>query len=476
MSKAKVNWDQLNPEITYEGRAITLPGDPAKMPPRKAVEALNRLIKDEEQVFNLHEIIDAYPHDAAVAFVKAMTKLYGWASPQSTPGFFGDNPPIMLTVKVGVNDDDVVQCPMGQFVLPGVEAPINTIIHNFGNGKGPMFVVHGMVQKKDRHVILELVTEARRIVKEESIYLGKSIRLGVDDDGDLDMDDPPTFFDASNTDDVILDDDIMSQVETSILVPIRHRLRCKKEKVPLKRGILLHGRYGTGKSLTARWVAQTCVENGWTFILLDKVQGLRAALEFANRYSPAVVFAEDIDRVASERDESANDLINVIDGVLSKRAEIMTVLTTNFPEKLDQVILRPGRLDDVIELRTPNASTVEKLIRYYAGKLLNPDEVLNLVGIELQGQIPASVRECVERAKLGMIGRDDNRISASDLLTAAKTMKNHLALLNRDQKPQSAAERLAESLHEVVGNGSQNSLDMIPDIREDVKSIYNQVC
>jgi SpoVK/Ycf46/Vps4 family AAA+-type ATPase len=73
-------------------------------------------------------------------------------------------------------------------------------------------------------------------------------------------------------------------------------------KVPLKRGVLLEGPYGTGKTLTAFVTAKKCVENGWTFIMLDRVAALKEALTFARMYAPAVVFAEDIDRsVEGER-------------------------------------------------------------------------------------------------------------------------------------------------------------------------------
>lgn len=474
----KLNWDSINPEIQYLGRVITIPGEPGKMPLNEAIKALQRLRDDEEQPFLVHEVFDAYPHDAAVAFVKAMTKLYGWASPQTLMTFFGPRPPVMLSVKVGFNDEDVIQCPLGEFKLPGVENNISTAFTEDGKGR-PVYLVSGVVKKKDRHIILELVTETRRILKEESIYRGKAIRLGVDDFGNLDLSDPPMFFDASDTtkESVLLDPDIMEQIETSVLVPIQNAERCKKLKIPLKRGILLEGPYGTGKSLTARMVAATCVQNGWTFVLLDKVQGLRTALEFANRYAPAVVFAEDIDRIASERDEKANDLINTIDGVVSKRAEIMTILTTNFAEKLNPVILRPGRLDAVISLRAPNAATAERLIRHYAGSLLSGDEPVKAAGAELAGQIPASIRECVERAKLGMIGRGDTKLVSTDLVTAARTMKNHLNLLNRDNKQPTAAERLAESLHAVVSNGKDEVplAPMLADIKDDTETIRNAV-
>ena len=374
------------------------------MPTEKAIEALQRKLADDNQQFNVHETIDAYPLDAAVAFVKAMAKLYGWSSPVSTPGFFGATPPQMISVKTGFRDDDVVQCPIGAFMLPGVSSLVNTTITK-DNKNRQVFVIYGKVKKMDRHLLIELATETRRIVKEESIYRGKAIRLGVDFDGSLDTEEPPMFLDVSAKDELIFDADIQDQIDTNILVPICNTDLVRKNKIPLKRTILLEGPYGTGKSLTARMAARVCEANGWTFILLDKVQGLRAALEFGLRYSPAVVFAEDIDRIASERDENANDLINMIDGVLSKRSEIMTILTTNFADKLDLAMVRPGRLDAVISLRAPSDEAVARLLRAYAGNLLAGDAQVDGAARELSGQIPASIRECVERAKLGMIGR-----------------------------------------------------------------------
>lgn len=478
----KTNWDRLDIGIEHHGRAITLPEDPAKMPLDKAIEALMRKQQDEMQPYNVFEVIHAgHPHDAAVAFVKAMANLYGWASPVSTPGFFGPRPPQMISVKCGPKSEDVIQCPLGAFKLPGVDQHINTIIDSY---EGRLqFIVHGQVLKKDRHLFLELANEARRIVKAESIYQGKAIRLTVDEYGNLDMNRAPEFLDVSDTSEssLIFDDAIRAQINTSILTPIKATDLCRKHKIPLKRGILLEGPYGTGKSLTARMVGNVCTENGWTFVLLDKVQGLRAALEFANYFAPAVVFAEDIDRIAEERDEDCNDLINTIDGVVSKNSELMTILTTNHVEKLSQVILRPGRLDAVISLRAPTQDAVEKLIRYYAGTLLSADVSVTEAAKELSGQIPASIRECVERAKLGMIARKDTKLNDGDLTVAAQTMKNHLALLNKDKNTGfSAADMLAKGLQDVVLNGRGDKLDKTHEwaqrIDRRVSDIHDNVC
>lgn len=466
-------WDKLDVPIEHAGRAITLPADPASMPVSVAIAALQRREKDDNQPYQVMEKFDAYPHDAAVAFVRAMQTLYGFASFESQvyEGFFGkiEVPPQMISVKVGVGDDDVVQCPIGKMHLPGVGDPVETMLHNRLG-----FLIHGEIKKKDRHVVLELATVTRAILKEHSIYRGKPVRLGVQDDGELDLTSPPSFMDVSDISegDVLFDPDIRAAIDTNILVPIRATAACRAHGIPLKRGILLEGQYGTGKSLTAKMAARVCELNGWTFILLDKVQGLKAALEFANRYAPALVFAEDVDRVAQVRDEKANDLINTIDGVVSKRAEIMTVLTTNFVESLNPVILRPGRLDAVITLRPPNAETVQRLVRYYARELLSGKEELGELGKELEGQIPASIRECVERAKLGMIGRAADKLSQDDLLTAARTMKNHLALLNRKQAEETVEQKLAGSLRKVILDGRGESIDYV---RRGINAVANDM-
>lgn len=447
-------WDRLDTPIRYDGRSITLPNSPEEMPTEKAIEALQRKLEDENQMFQTSEIIDAHPLDGAVAFYKAMVQLYGWASPQTVRTFFGPKPPTMLSVQVGPELEDVIQCPIGRFLLPGVKEPVNA---TFGeNEKGqPAFVIYGEVKKKDRHVLIELAKVTREILKASSIYRGKPIRIAVNEDGELQLRQSPEFLKVSDitTANLIFDDVVMGQIETNILVPIREAATCRQYGIPVKRSILLAGPYGTGKSLTARLVAREGELHGWTFILLDKVQGLREALEFAKRYAPAIVFAEDIDRIASERDEEMNDLINTIDGVVSKTTEVMTVLTTNHADKLNPVILRPGRLDAVISITTPSPKTVERLLRFYGGALISAQEDLTTAGEALADQIPATIREAIDRAKLSMIGRKGNTLIAQDIVVAAKTMKDQLDLLNRKLPVETNAEKLERALQAAIGNG-----------------------
>lgn len=446
-------WDNTDVGIDYRGKKITLPDDPERMPIPKAVEALNRIMKDQEQEFQVREVIDAFPTDGAVAFLKAMVKIYGFTSPQTVYDFWGAHPPTMLTIKTGHHIEDVMQVPMGRFVLPGVDNPIDTGMAPIGPSGSLVYFVQSKVKKKDQDRLLKIVNEARRIVRSESIYQGKPLRFAVNDDGSINMGNPPEFMNVSGIgpQDVIFDDIVTAQIETSIMTPIKRMAACRQAGIPPRRSVLLEGPYGCGKSLTARLAARIAELHGWTFVLLDKVQGLKSALEFANRYAPAVVFAEDIDRIAQERTEEANDLINIIQGVVTVNTNVLTVLTTNFVEKLNKAILRPGRLDAIIRIEAPGPETVERLIRHYAGPLLEAGADLKPVGVEMQKQIPASIREAVERSKLTMISRGADQINGDDLYVAAHSMKNHLDLLNDGGGAQpSAGDKLAAAFREVV--------------------------
>ncbi len=187
-------------------------------------------------------------------------------------------------------------------------------------------------------------------------------------------------------------------------------------------------------------------------------------MAFARCYQPAVVFAEDVDRVTDgERDVNMDDILNTIDGVESKGTEIITILTTNHVENIDQAMLRPGRLDSVISVSPPDAAAAQKLVKIYARGLISENECLDQVGKELDGQIPAVIREVVERSKLAAIKRlnpgEPLSVTQDDLVVASRGMKHHLELLQVKAPEPTAAERLATALHETVLNGSGEKIE-----------------
>lgn len=428
-------FDAIDVSVGHDGKKIVLPAVPTDMSYKEAAKVLLRKDKEEEEVVVVQEKTTAFYFDGLIAFNKAMREVFGWVEARPTMTMFGPQPPEIVVIETdfGVRTEVLA----GKFVLPGVEGEIYTNAERDRDNR-LVFTIQASIKRKHAHIVRLLGDKTREIVARESIYRGKAIRLRTDDDGTL-TSEAPTFFDISGADKMalIFSDSVTEQINVNLFTPIQYTSASRRLRIPLKRGVLLSGKYGTGKTLTATKTADICVKNGWTFILLDRVAGLREALSIARLYQPCVVFAEDIDRsmAGQERTEAIDDILNTIDGVESKGTEVFTVLTTNHLDEINQAMLRPGRLDAVIEITPPDAIAARKLMRVYGAGMIDENDPLEEAGAELEGQIPATIREATERSKLYALcisGGTDGKITDAALAASARQMKAHLHLLNRD--------------------------------------------
>lgn len=448
-------------QIQREGEQIIVPQN---MDLAEAKEWIERRMVEEKTPIAVDESFDCHPYEGAYALQRALNKKFGFVSLGKTPGMFGPTPPLMIALEIGLGDDgtvQTVQVPWGRIQIPGVTGYIQTSIEVRENR--PVFSISGQVLQGQRHVVKEIANLVRQFLREASVYRGKAFKARFPDphSGPSLEDFCPKFIDLRNVNsgELIFSEEVEEKIDVNVFEPIVSTQSCRDENIPLKRGILLEGPYGTGKTLTAYVTAQKAVANGWTFIYLDSVNDLEQAIRFAQQYQPAVIFAEDLDQVLNgeNRDEEVNGILNTIDGVETKSSEIMVVLTTNNVEKITQAMVRPGRLDAVITVTPPDAKAVERLIRHYGRGRLVENENLNEVGRALAGQIPAVIREVVERSKLASIRRrrltgTSSGIAASDLLTAAKGMLSHLELLKpKAVDPRSELEKFGTALGQGLG-------------------------
>jgi transitional endoplasmic reticulum ATPase len=167
---------------------------------------------------------------------------------------------------------------------------------------------------------------------------------------------------------------------------------------------------------------------------VDRVIGLHEAYRFARRYAPAVIFVEDIDRVTEGgRSVKVDDILNNCDGIESKSLEVITIFTTNHVENIQKAMIRPGRIDVVLHIGAPDAVAAARLIREYSKDILAPGEDITEASQIMAGNIPAMIREIVERAKLYCINRSTDTtevlLTNRDLVEATKLMQGHMDLL-----------------------------------------------
>ena len=154
----------------------------------------------------------------------------------------------------------------------------------------------------------------------------------------------------------------------------------KKYNYIHKRGILMYGEPGCGKSGIIQLISQQLIEKDGIVLNVkdeddvDKFTSFIATFRKVEPNRPLVVLLEDIDSLAGENRFQTARLLNILDGV--KQIDgVVYIATTNYPEKLQERITnRPSRFDRRYQVELPN----EEIRRAYINHKLNEDDLKNV--------------------------------------------------------------------------------------------------
>lgn len=154
------------------------------------------------------------------------------------------------------------------------------------------------------------------------------------------------------------------------------------------RRLLLYGPPGTGKT-TLAYRAAEAVGDGRTLRLDPGIvgrTGTGALVEIVRFLSPDVVLLDDLDRQQKDSGELLHALSELSRG-------LVVIGTVNTLETLDPALLRPGRFDEVLEVKEPGPAHREAILRHYCQKFTVPFDEGLMAAID--GFSPADIREVV---------------------------------------------------------------------------------
>lgn len=262
-----------------------------------------------------------------------------------------------------------------------------------------------------RHLIVE-----RNVFRRQIITFGVS-RMGYAGAGPIVFLRRPVVA----RDEVVLSADAMEKIERQIQAIARHAERLRASGQHVKRGLLLHGPPGNGKTLTVRYLASRMRDHTIVVLTGESLAMIRPACGLARMLQPAMVILEDVDLVAQERTMPGShgvlfELLNEMDGI-GEDADVSFVLTTNRASLLEPALAaRPGRVDLAIEIGLPDDAARRRLIDLYGRGLdLRVDDPTAVV-TGTHGVAASFIKEMMRRAAL--IAAEDasgnGRISVSD--------------------------------------------------------------
>ena len=137
-----------------------------------------------------------------------------------------------------------------------------------------------------------------------------------------------------------------------------------------KRGILMYGEPGCGKSGIIQLISKQLIENDGIIINIKDTEDVDLFMDFITTFRkiepnrPLIVLLEDIDSIAGENSYSTSRLLNILDGV-KQIEDVVYIATTNYPEKLqDRITNRPSRFDRRYKVELPNEDIREAYIRH----------------------------------------------------------------------------------------------------------------
>ncbi|KAI3871300.1 hypothetical protein MKX03_009643 [Papaver bracteatum] len=159
--------------------------------------------------------------------------------------------------------------------------------------------------------------------------------------------------------------DILHELINDILIPLRYPKMLQQLGTNPVSGILLHGPHGCGKSELARAIGNEAKVPFWEIsanTVLSGISGeseesIRAIFSEAYRSSPSIVFIDEIDAIASKRDNLQTEIAKK--NKFTKHTQVLNAHTRDMTattriDAIDPALRRPGRFDREFDLGIPD--------------------------------------------------------------------------------------------------------------------------
>jgi transitional endoplasmic reticulum ATPase len=257
-------------------------------------------------------------------------------------------------------------------------------------------------------------------------------------------------------------EEVKRNLQEMILYPIEHPDKFQKFNMTPSKGVLFYGPPGCGKTLLAKAVANECSANfisikGPELLTMwfgESEANVREVFDKARSAAPCVLFFDELDSVGTARgssmgdaggagDRVMNQLLTEMDGVGVKKS-LFFIGATNRPEILDEALLRPGRLDQLIYIPLPDKPSRLGILKAALRKTPLSKEVdIDFVSVLTDGFSGADLAELCQRSAKAAVRES---IEAEARKKAAQALNPGQEIKMSDPVPEITRKHFEEAL------------------------------
>jgi transitional endoplasmic reticulum ATPase len=255
----------------------------------------------------------------------------------------------------------------------------------------------------------------------KSLFRGRALAASAEQGLTLEPIDLPAV--ARST--VVVPDEVWDEIDLNVASVTVHRELMERLGLGVRRGILLAGPPGVGKTVISQVISNELVGE-FTVIVVDARAGqsaLSGVYKEARSLGPTLIVIEDIDLIVESRRNQygvpsvLSEFLAVMDA--HPMAPLLTLASTNDVSTLDAAAVRSARFDSIIEIGHPSRAAAAKILsRYLQGVPGGDDVELDLVAAQFAADMSgADIREVVRRTVLAGSGV----VSTTDLIMTVKS-------------------------------------------------------
>jgi AAA+ superfamily predicted ATPase len=192
----------------------------------------------------------------------------------------------------------------------------------------------------------------------------------------IDGEDIPYTKDAS-WEELFLPEDIKNELKGLVENFLSSKDFYLEKKIPWKRGFLLYGKPGNGKTSIIRTIMSEYNFKPVTIVPGANDEAVREAFSYAEEQSPSLLYFEDLDSLL-EKSVDISSFLNLMDGISTKNG-LLVIATANDVKKLKtNITQRPSRFDRKFEIPLPNQEMAYIYLKRWFGNIISTQKVREL--------------------------------------------------------------------------------------------------